>query len=164
MASSAHATAFTGDVNDWTLNTYQFGPFAAASFVSGTVYPLFVLPEACDIEKITVRYSTGSTSGTALFKADASGTAPGGGTALTAAESLAPADIAINTTKDLAFVSTNPQIDLASGTLISVTSGGTVTNLVGMIFTIVTRKKPTRRDSSTDAQKIDKTRFFYTKN
>lgn len=164
MASSAHASAFTGDVNDWALTTYEFGPFAAASFVSGTTYPLLLLPEACDIEKISVRISAGS-SGVATFGVAASGTAAPS-TAITAAETITVAALGgtADTTRDLPFLSTAPQIDLPSGTLVYVTSSGTITALAGFMIQIVTRKKPARRDYTSDTTKVDKTKYFYTKN
>ncbi len=157
MALTAHTTAYTGDINDWALETHTFGPFAAAAF-TGTV-PLMILPEACDIEKITMRWSTASSSGTALFESAASGTAPGSGTALTGAELTSGT---ANAPVDLSFVTTNPQINLPSGSLISFRAAGTATGLVGLMVQITTRKSPTRRDTSTDAQKVDKSRYFYT--
>lgn len=170
MAATAHTSAFTGDINDWALKEYEFGTFGASvgalgnvAFTSAQVFPLLLLTETCDIEKITIRYAAGSTSGTALFHANASGIAAGAGTALTATENLISANIAANTPMDIPFLVANaPQTNLPSGTLISVTAGGTVANLSNMIITIVVRKTPARRDTSTDAQKVDKTKYFYT--
>jgi hypothetical protein len=159
MALTAHASAYTGDVNDWALKEVTIGPIAAAAF-TGTV-PLLTLAETCDIEKITMRWSAASTSGTALFRAAASGTAPASGTALTGAELTSGT---IDTPVDLSFASGSPQINLASGTVIAFTAGGTATNLVGLMITIVLRKSPARRDNTSDTTKVDKTKYGYTKN
>lgn len=162
MALTAHTTAYTGDINDWALETHTFGPFAAGALTSSASVPLMILPEACDIEKITLRCTTPAGAGSVTFKVAASGTAAASATAITAAETITATEIAAEVVKDVDFLATNVQTGLASGTLVLVTGAASVTSLVGLMIQITTRKTPTRRDTSTNAQKVDKSRYFYT--
>jgi len=172
MALTAHTTAFTGDINDWALETHCFGPFSVG-IASGTVvlgtdgsYPLATFAETVDIEKISIRMSALAGAGDAIrFDVAAPGTAPGSGTAITAAETLtnaANAALDVNKVVDVPFLSTAPQINLPSGTSLVLTTSGTIASVAGLTITVTTRKSPTRRDTSTDAQKVDKSRYFYT--
>lgn len=162
MALTAHTTAYTGDINDWALETHTFGPYAAAGLANGS-YPLLILPENCDIEKITLRCSAaaGANSQTLEFKVAASGTAIGSATSITAAEGIG-SNLGADTAKDVDFLATNPQINLTSGTQLWVTAAGTIASLAGLLIQVTTRKTPARRDTSTNAQKVDKSKYFYT--
>jgi hypothetical protein len=173
MALTAHTTAYTGDINDWALETYHFGPFSVG-IASGTVvlgtdgsYPLITFAETVDIEKISIRMTTLAAADADRIRFDVatSTTAPSSGTAITALEPLttaANAALAANKTVDVPFLSTAPQINLPSGTALVLTTDGTIVSAAGLMITVTTRKSPTRRDTSTDAQKVDKSRYFYT--
>lgn len=158
---TAHTSAFTGDVNDFALETFVLGPYtvgtASGSVVLGTdgTYPLFTLPFKADIEKITVRDTTVAAAGadTIQFAVAAPGTAIGSASAITAAHDMnAPT---VDTPWDVPFSGTG-HLGLASGTTLALVTGGTIVSLAGLVITVVLRKTAQRT--------TDSSRKFYTKN
>jgi hypothetical protein len=168
MAMVTHVSPYTGDVNDWALETRTLGPFAAATLVQNTSYGYFMITQPMDIEKITLRVGTAATNAAEVtFKVAAPGTAIASGTAITALETINLAAFVdgVEDPHDVPFLSTAPQINLAAGTVFGVTvsNAQATTGLVNLYITVTLRKAPDRRDITSDTTKVDKTKYFYTK-
>lgn len=163
MAVTSHSSAFAGAQHDWALETFVFGPFSSG-IASGTVvlgtdgsYPLMALPYDADIEKITARMGTlaAANSDTLQFKVAASGTAIGSGSNITAAEELKDQWTA-DVPKDIPFSGTGHK-SLPSGTLLGITTAGTVASVAGLVITVVLRKKPSLTNTAGNPQYLKTT-------
>jgi hypothetical protein len=106
----------------------QWAQLAGAAPSAGS-QTFFLASRAYRVKSATCIFSTASTSGTATVNKDTGTTAPGGGTALlTGTMSLSGT---ANTLVTGTLISTAATLQLAAGDRLSVTFGGTLTNLAG---------------------------------
>jgi len=155
------APQYTGDINDWAIKEFHFGPYigtAGSGITLGAAsYPLMVLTETSDVVAILVRQGTAGAGAAATlrFYQAPSGTALASGTAMSAAEDVQAASLAINTV-GIVDLTAASHTNLPAGTVIGFVAAGTVAAIVGLEITVVLRKKAQR---TTDAGNR-----FYTRN
>lgn len=149
FVGTTHTPAYAGNQYDSFLRTVTFGPYAAAALGDGN-YPLFVLPDKASLVKITVRASAAgaNSSDVFTFKKAAPGTAIASATAITDAVETngLTADAAFDIPMDtVAAAASTAHQNLAAGTQISMTTGGTIASLAGLMIAITYRVGPFRR-------------------
>ena len=163
MTATAHVSAYLptnsalqGQNTSALLRTFTFGPYvggttAAAGdrvIIKNTNVMLFVLPEAGEIEKITVRCSAvAAAAATFAISVAAPGVAVASAVPITAYESLAAANItAVNTPFDIPILTTGVAKNLASGTAVwlQLSNDQATTSLADFVITIVMRTQPKR--------------------
>lgn len=136
----------SGQGLDGLRQVRSFGPFAAADLPNGGK-PLFVAEQDLDIEQIVLRATTlAGASDLISFTKDASGTAPGAGTAVTDTVELtnAGSGITANVPCLVPELSSGIFRNISAGTAVSVLAAGTIASLVGLVITIVTVPKRSR--------------------
>jgi hypothetical protein len=101
---------------------------------SGTAQPIYIATRACRLKGARMSVVTHGTSETIQLTKDASGTAPGGGTAMLTA-AMAPA--ANNTPVSGTPSSTITTVTLAAGDRISFLTGGVIGTAAGLTITML---------------------------
>lgn len=137
-------TGQTFQINSLPISTSEYintGILAAATFVQNTSYPLWTAPNdgnTWKVANISYRFTTQAT-GAATFTPEvaAAATAPGSGTAQTAALSLqGTANTTINGT-----VTTQTTVSAGTSINLVVSNTAATTGLVGLVITIVLQRQ-----------------------